>query len=178
MNRVPRRWIAGALCLLCALASSGCFLRPKTSLREAEDLGRLWVADLMGLLDPKPPPPPKVVKGRDGKPRKAKRPKSPPRSPNPEIAALVAPKTLRDCFVSDGWSPDGFKNPTEAICWLTGRKLRLVRIASIERNDKGAEVTVELTDGKPQTLVAQVTTESGAARCLSLTLGKPKTSSG
>jgi hypothetical protein len=152
--------------LLLVLAAGGCALRQKMTLRDAEDLGRLWVADLMAVLAP----PPEAASKASGDGEDASEQEEPPRSPNPKMAVLVAPETLRDCFVSNGWKPDGFKNPTAAMCWLTGQKLRRVEITSIEQVEKGAEVTFQVAaaGAKPQALVARVVIEDSTARCTSL----------
>lgn len=88
-----------------------------------------------------------------------------------QFASGPGPQTLRDCFVDDGWDPTGFKNPTEAIAWLTEKARPLTKVMSIELVEDSAEVTFEMLDKEPVTVVARVKLVEDSPRCISLKVG-------
>lgn len=88
-----------------------------------------------------------------------------------QFASGPGPQTLRDCFVDDDWDPTGFKNPTEAIAWLTEKTRPLTKVMSIELVEGSAEVTFEMLDKEPVTVVARVKLVEDSPRCISLKVG-------
>lgn len=88
-----------------------------------------------------------------------------------EFAAGPGPQTLRDCFVDDDWDPTGFKNPTEAIAWLVERPRPLTKVKSIELVEGSAEVTFEMMDRKPVSVLARVKLVDDSPKCSLLKVG-------
>jgi len=88
-----------------------------------------------------------------------------------EFAAGPGPQTLRDCFVDDDWDPTGFKNPTEAIAWLVERPRPLTKVKSIELVEGSAEVTFEMMDQKPVSVLARVKLVDNSPKCSLLKVG-------
>jgi len=71
--------------------------------------------------------------------------------------------------VDDGWLPEGFKNPTEAIAWLTASRRTVGKVQSIDLAEGGAQITFELGGGQPAVLTALVVRERSVPKCKRLT---------
>ena len=136
------------LALVLAL-SAGCEKEEKLTLRQAEGIAYAWLHNVQALLNPKPDAEQDAEEAQYEE----------------EDDDELEPETLRDCFVDDGWSPEGFENPTEAIAWLRERPRSLGKITSIDLIEGVAEVTFELNGHKPVQLVARVVMEQGLPKC-------------
>jgi hypothetical protein len=146
-----------AVLLAASFPVGGC-LKQKLTLREAEGLADSWLEAVGDHCAPAHKAPAATENAAD-----EKKPKT----------------TLRDCFVDDGWSPEGFKNPTEAISWLEAQHAAVGRVTSINVLEKGdgAEVSFELHGAKGSTpLVARVVDEEGVAKCNRLEKAKAQAS--
>lgn len=149
---------AALLLVLCAAVLAGCPTEHKLTLRHAEHMAWAWLLNMQEFLDPPTP----SEAGDDGTDAAQDEDVD-------ETDARLKPDTLRDCFVDDGWEPHGFKNPTEAIAWLTQRRRPLARVLSIDLTDDSAELAFELKDQPPVTLVAWIVMADGLPRCRGLT---------
>jgi hypothetical protein len=161
----PRERLVAVLCCATLVAAllSACGKKETLTLRGAEDMARSWLAYAGDVLVP-PPPPPKPAKEKG----KHKNDEDEEEETEPQW-----PTSLRDCFVDDGWDPQGFKNPTEAVTWLTAGKRRPGKVLSIELNGEGAQMTFELLTPKPVRADANVVMEDGWPKCRSLKVATP-----
>ena len=137
---------AFAVCCLPA-----CERQEKQTLREAEELAKDWLISLGEILTPVKPEPKKT----DDKSAKKKTVKK----------VKENRKTLRDCFVDDGWDPQGFKNPTEVVVWLSEDTWRVGKVLSIERVESGAMIIFELEGKKTVQVEASITLENEDPKC-------------
>jgi hypothetical protein len=153
------------LALLACLLAAGC-REGKLTLRGAEDLSQAWLQNLGGFLNPsaQPSPHPREVSNAET-PEGAVTAGEAENEEDAEQPAPSKPRCLRDCFVDDGWSPEGFKNPTEAIAWLTATPRTLGRVLSIDLVEGGAEITFELKGNPPAVLTAFVVREGSLPKC-------------
>lgn len=136
---------------------TGCGQR-KLTLREAEDHSQVWLEMVQEALHP---PAPKADESANAENREAE-----DDTENAE-GEEEEPVCLRDCFVDDGWDPAGFKNPTEAMVWLTARANKTVKVTSVDLADKGALLTFEM-GAPPIVLTAHLIVVEGLPHCQSL----------
>ena len=148
------------MCLLLAAFAACCLpacgKQEKQTLRDAEELAQDWLASLGKLLAPVKPD----LKKPDGKSASKKQ-----ADEEDEEESSEWPATLRDCFVDDGWDPQGFKNPTEAVVWLGEDKYRVGKVRSIERVEGGAVIIFELTGKKKIQVEACIVLENDYPKC-------------
>lgn len=164
MPRVAHLTVLLTVVLACLL-SGGC-REGKLNLRRAENLSLTWLHNLDGFLNPPPAPPPKPkeVENAEG-PDGAVDEDEAENEEDSEQPAPTKPQCLRDCFVDDGWSPEGFKNPTEAIGWLTATRRTLGKVESIDLVEDGAQITFELKGTPPAKLTALIVRENSIPKC-------------
>lgn len=143
--------------LCCALLITGCGER-KLTLREAEDQAQIWLETVQKALHP---PAPKADESANAEDLEAE-----DDTENAE-GEEEEPVCLRDCFVDDDWDPAGFKNPTEAMVWLTARANKTVKVTSVDLADKGALLTFEM-GAPPIVLTAHLIVVDGLPHCQSL----------
>ncbi len=136
---------------------TGCGQR-KLTLREAEDHSQVWLEMVQEALHP---PAPKADESANAENREAE-----DDTENAE-GEEEEPVCLRDCFVDDGWDPAGFRNPTEAMVWLTARANKTVKVTSVDLADKGALLTFEM-GAPPIVLTAHLIVVDGLPHCQSL----------
>ena len=150
------RLLAGCV-LVAALVAAGCGQQRQLTLREAEQIGQLWLDDLRPLLAPPSTPVAQGAGEHDDAQADAH-----------EDDPGSAPEGLRDCFVDDGWKPDGFPNPTAAIDWLTGTHWTVGKITSAELVDGGTELVFSLSAKQNVSVSARIVVEGAAPKCQSL----------
>ena len=150
---------AGVAALLVVLLV-GCRTEHKLTLRHAEHMAWAWLLNIQEFLDPPPP----SAAGADET-------EAADDEDADETEPRLKPDTLRDCFVDDGWQAEGFKNPTEAIAWLTERRRPLLRVLSIDLAGDSAELAFELKAQPSVKLVAWVVMAEGLPKCKGLTKG-------
>lgn len=148
--------------VLACLLSAGC-REGKLNLRGAEDLSLAWLHNLEGFLA--------SPAARAQETRNAEAPGGTVgdgEAQNEETADEPdpnKPRCLRDCFVDDGWLPEGFRNPTAAIAWLTTVPRTLGQVQSIDLAEGGAQVTFELKGNPPTVLTALIVREGSLPKC-------------
>lgn len=153
-----RAGAAALLVALCAALLAGCPTEHRLTLRHAEQMAWAWLLDIEQFLDPPP-----------GREAGADETKDADDEAAAEYETRPGPETLRDCFVDDGWEAEGFRNPTEAIAWLTERRRPLGRVLSIDlADDNVAEVVFELQGQPTVRLTAWVVMADGLPRCRGL----------
>lgn len=161
MSRTTHRTVL-LMALLAGLLSAGC-REGKLNLRRAEDMSTAWLHSLEGFLNPAPTPqetqnaeaPEGAVEGEE-----AQNEEESEGEPDP-----TEPHCLRDCFVDDGWLPEGFKNPTEAIAWLTASQRVFGKVQSIDLVEGGAQIIFELRGDPPAVMTALIVRERSVPKC-------------
>lgn len=139
--------ILGLLILLAGLPS-GCQGLSKMTLRSAEEMAHTWLRNMQQMLDSRATADARGATAKSGQ--------------------SAWPSCLRDCFVDDGWVPEGFKNPTEAIAWLTRGRVQIGKVTSIDLKERGAQVVFEVSGTQRATLVAWVVSEGPGPKCKQL----------
>ena len=142
--------------LMVVAACAGCG-KDKLTLRQAEELGQVWLQDL-SLFIPWDEEKKTGPEEDDGE------------GPEDSDSEAGAPGSIRDCFVDDGWDPQGFKNPTEAIEWLTGEPRKLGKVLSADQVEGGCEMSLELLGARPCTVQVRVVTEDEYPKCARLVM--------
>ncbi|MCE5219255.1 hypothetical protein LLH03_19740 [bacterium] len=128
------------------------------TLREAEDQAQIWLETVQKALHP---PAPKADESANAEDVEAE-----DDTENAE-GEEEEPVCLRDCFVDDDWDPAGFKNPTEAMVWLTANANSSMKATSVDLAEEGASLTFEMGT-RPIVLTARLVVVDGLPHCQSL----------
>ncbi|NSW55521.1 MAG: hypothetical protein HPY44_05875 [Armatimonadetes bacterium] len=128
------------------------------TLRQAEELGKEWLRDLGNFV-------PSAIETSETEPADGD-----PDHGDSLDTDESAPESIRDCFVDDDWDAQGFKNPTEAIQWLTSEPRKLGRVLSAGLAENACEMTLELLGAEPCKVQVTVVVEDGYAKCRRLAL--------
>lgn len=151
--------LLGVGALVVVLAAAGCGQQKQLTLRQAEEIGQLWLDDLQRLVSPKPPTP-KPQDAHEAKHGAEDTPEPP------------GPRALRDLFVDDGWRADGFLNPVAAVAWLKQTRWKVGEMTSAELVEGGTEMDFDLVGDKPVAVHARIVVQGGAVKCQSLKKGE------
>ncbi len=162
-----RTLCSGAVVVAAIALTPGCEKQDPLTLREAEDWAYEWLCSIEHFLDTRLSEEADEEDEEDQDTADAY-----------GAEDWYGPETLRDCFVDDNWQPVGFKNPTQAINWLTTASRSVGKVQSIDLVDGVSQVVFVLEGKGNPTVSATITLEDGFAKCSALTARAEQTKQG